>query len=115
MAAIGLPLFILSSLTRPVRQVSLEWELAVVNAEADVSLDDPVVSEFRRLLDRLDEKCFNSRREIVETCIAGYRYQKERGDLDSLLEFTRQAEQMIPRQTGGKADVRQTVSDMLTP
>ena len=35
MAAIGLPLFILSSLTRPVRQVSLEWELAVVNAEAD--------------------------------------------------------------------------------
>lgn len=113
-AGILLPVIIIWSLTRPPKEMPLEWELAVVNAEARVPLDHPTVSEFRRLLDGLEKKCSNSRREITEVCIAAHYFRKERGNLDTLLEFTSDVDEAIPRDLDFKMDVKKVVRAMIT-
>ncbi len=75
-AALSFPVIILWSLTQSAVEMSPEWELAVVNAGAQLSSDHPTVGEFRELLDRLEEKCLNPRRVIVEICITAYLWRK---------------------------------------
>jgi len=83
-----------------------------VNAEVQISASDPTVGEFLGLLDRLEEKSSNSRREIADLCMAGYLWRKERGNLDTLLEFTRSVARDLPDQEG-EADLREFIRDML--
>ncbi|MDA2938602.1 hypothetical protein MYX75_10110 [Acidobacteria bacterium AH-259-A15] len=113
-AGILLPVIIIWSLTKSPKEVPLEWELAVVNAEARVPVDHPTVSEFGGLLDRLERKCSNSRREITEVCIAAHYFRKERGSLDTLLEFTSDVDEAIPKDLDFKMDVKKVVRAMIT-
>ena len=111
--ALCFPVIILLSLTQPAVEMSPEWELAVVNAGAQLPSDHPTVGEFRELLDRLEEKCLNPRREIVEICITAYLWRKERGDLDTLLEFTQSVDEGIPAGLDFELDLQTIVRAML--
>lgn len=100
---------------QPTRQVPLAWELAVVNADGDLPVDHPSVVEFREILDRLEARCSNSRREIVEVCIAAYYYRKERAGLDTLMELTQTIEGAIGSDAARVSDIREIVRQMLPP
>ncbi|MCH8819261.1 MAG: hypothetical protein IIB03_02955 [Acidobacteria bacterium] len=93
--------------------MSIEWELATVNANERVSTNHPTIDEFRILLDRLEGKCSNSRREIADICMMGYLYLKERGNLDTLLEFTEKVDDAIPEDLDVAMDLTQLVRAML--
>ena len=111
--ALFFPVIILWSLTQPAAEMSPEWELAVVNAGAQLPSDHPTVGEFRALLDRLDEKCLNPRREIVEICITAHLWRKERGNLDTLLEFVQSIDDAIPEKLDSELDLQTIVRAML--
>lgn len=113
--ALFFPIIILWSLMQPIREVPLAWELAVVNADGDLPVDHPSVAEFREILDRLETRCSNSRREIVEVCIAAYYYRKERGSFDTLTELTQTIEGAIGSEIARAADIREIVRQMLPP
>jgi hypothetical protein len=93
--------------------MSPEWELAIVNAGAQLPSDHPTVGEFGVLLDRLEEKVSNSRPEIVEICITAYLWRKERGHLDTLLEFTNSIDERIADPVGSPLEMETIVLDML--
>lgn len=107
------PIIILWSLTESPVERSLEWEMAAVHANAQVPSDHPTVAEFHILLDRLEEKCSNSRREIAEMCITAYLWQKERGNLDTLLEFTESVAKAIPETLQVKMDLKRLLLAMM--
>ncbi len=111
--ALCFPVIIFLSLTQPTVEMSPEWELAVVNAGAQLPSDHPTVGEFRELLDRLEERVSDSRPEIVEICITAYLWRKERGDLDTLLEFTRSVDEGIPTGLDFELDLETVVRSML--
>ncbi len=111
--ALLFPVIILWSLTQPAVEMSPEWELAVVNAGTQLPSDHPTVAEFRELLDRLEEKCSNSRRDIVEICINAYLWRKERGDLDTLFEFIQSIDEATPVELDFELDLQTIVRGML--
>ena len=111
--ALFFPVIILLSLTQPTVEMSPEWELAVVNAGTQLPSDHPTVAEFRVLLDRLEEKCSNPRRDIVEICITAHLWRKERGDLDTLLGFIQSIEKAIPEELDFELDLQTIVRAML--
>ncbi len=111
--ALLFPVIILWSLTQPATKMSPEWELAVVNAGTQLSSDHPTVGEFRALLDRLEERCLNTRQEIVEICITAHLWRKERGDLDTLLEFVQSIDEGIPEKLDSELDLQTIVRAML--
>ena len=87
--------------------------MATVNANERVSTNHPTIDEFRILLDRLEGKCSNSRREIADICMMGYLYLKERGNLDTLLEFTEKVDDAIPEDLDVAMDLPQLGRAML--
>ena len=102
--ALSFPVIIFWSLTQPAVEMTPEWELAIVNAGAQLPSDHPTVGEFRVLLARLEEKVSNSKPEIVEICITAYLWRKERGHLDTLLEFTNSIDDLAKdRRPGGQS------------
>jgi len=107
------PVIIFLSLTDAPVDMSIEWELAIINANSQVPPNQPSVEEFRILLDRLEEKCSNSRRNIADICITGYLYLKERGSLDTLLEFTHNVDDAIPAGVDVAMDLTQLVRAMM--
>ena len=107
------PVVLFLSLTDAPADLSLEQELAIVNANDQVSSNHPTLDEFRILLDRLERKCFTSRREIADICMMGYLYRKERGSLDTLLEFTQQVDEVIPDHVDLAVDLAQLVLAMI--
>ena len=111
--ALCFPVIIFWSLTQPAVEMSPEWELAIVNAGAQLPSDHPTVGEFRVLLDRLEEKVSNSRPEIVEICITAYLWRKERGHLDTLLEFTNAIDERIVDPVGSPLEMETIVLEML--
>ena len=111
--ALLFPVIILWSLTQPVAEMSPEWELAVVNAGKQLPSDHPTVGEFRSLLERLEERCLNPRQEIVEICITAHLWRKERGDLDTLLEFVQSIDEAIPQKLDFELDLQTIVRAML--
>lgn len=111
--ALVFPVVIFLSLTDAPDAMSIEWELATVNANERVSTNHPTIDEFRILLDRLEGKCSNSRREIADICMMGYLYLKERGNLDTLLEFTEKVDDAIPEDLDVAMDLTPLVRAML--
>lgn len=109
------PILVILSLSDPAEEQPVEWELAVVNFEEKVPRNHPSVAQFGQLLDRLEEHCANSRREIAEVCIAAHHLRKRKGSSQSLLEFTTEVEEaaLLSRGSGGKVDVRTVVEPML--
>lgn len=109
------PLLVILSLSDSAEEQAVEWELAVVNSERRVPADHPTVSQFGYLLDRLEENCTNSRREIAEVCIAVHNLRKRRGSSQTLLEFTTELEEavMMNRGSGEEVDLRVVVEPML--
>ena len=107
------PVLIFLSLSNPPVAMSVASELAVVNAGEQISSNDPTVDEFRILLDRLEKKCPNSRRDIADICMVGYLYRKERGSLDTLLEFTQKVDDAIPEEVEVAVDLVELVGAML--
>lgn len=112
-AGLLLPVIILWSLSSSSLEMSLEWELAVINAGEQVPSDHPTVSEFRILLDRLEKKSSNPRREIGDICITAYLWRKERGSFETLLEFTEVVDRAIPADLAMEMDLKQLVQAML--
>ena len=111
--ALLFPVIILWSLTQSAVEMSPEWELAVVHAGMRLPSDHPSVGEFRALLDRLDEKCLNPRQEMVEICITAHLWRKERGDLDTLMEFVQSIDEAIPEELDFELDLQTIVRAML--
>ena len=111
--ALSFPVIILWSLTQPATKMSPEWELAVVNAGTQLPSDHPTVGEFSALLDRLEKGCLNTRQEIVEICITAHLWRKERGDLDTLLEFVQSIDEAIPENLDSELDLQAIVRAML--
>ncbi|MCZ6485020.1 MAG: hypothetical protein O6826_04915 [Acidobacteria bacterium] len=112
-AGLLLPVIILWSLSSSSLEMSLEWELAVINAGEQVPADHPTVSEFRILMDRLEKKCSSPRREIGEICITAHLWRKERGSFETLLEFTESVDRAIPPDLAMKMDLKKLVQAML--
>ena len=110
---LAFPVVLFLSLTDAPADLLLEQELAIVNANDQVSLNHPSLDEFRILLDRLETKCSNSRREIADICMMGYLYRKERGSLDTLLEFTQKVDEVIPDNVDVEFDLVQLVRAMM--
>jgi hypothetical protein len=111
--ALVFPVVIFLSLTDAPVDRSIEWELAIVNANDQVASNHPAINEFRILLDRLEKKCSNSRQDIADICMTGYLYRKERGNLDTLLEFTQKVDEAVPDHFEGAVDLTQLVRAML--
>ncbi len=112
-AGLLLPVIILWSLSSSPLEMSLEWELAVINAGEQVPSDHTTVAEFRILLDRLEKKSSSPRREIGEICITAHLWRKERGSFETLLEFTESVDRAIPPDLAMKMDLKQLVQAML--
>jgi len=113
--ALAFPLIILWSLSNPTPEMTLEMEMAVVNAGKKVSAGDNTIGEFRGLLDQLEDRTSNSRREVADLCIAAYLWRKERGHLDSLLEFVEEVESMLPPEGTNRTDLKPMLQEMLEP
>lgn len=111
--ALVFPVVIFLSLTDAPVDMSIARELAIVNANEQVPSNHPTIDEFRILLDRLEKKCSNSRRDIADICMTGYLYRKERGNLDTLLEFTQKVDAAIPDHVDRVVDLTQLVRAML--
>ena len=111
--ALLFPLVIFLSLSDPPVEMSVARELAIVNAGDQVSSNHPTIEEFRILLDRLEGKCSSSRRDIADICMMGYLYRKERGSLDTLLEFTQKVDDAIPEEVEVAVDLVELVRAML--
>ena len=111
--ALFFPVVIFLSLTDAPVDMSIEWEMAIVHAHDQVPSTHPTVDEFRILLDRLEKKSSNSRRDIADICMTGYLYRKERGNLDTLLEFTQKVDEAVPDDVDVAVDLTQLVRAML--
>ncbi len=111
--ALFFPVVIFLSLSDAPVDMSIARELAIVNANGQVPAGHPIIDEFRVLLDRLEKKSSSSRREIADICMTGYLYRKERGNLDTLLEFTQRIDQAIPDNFDAAVDLTQLVRAML--
>ena len=107
------PVVIFLSLTDAPVEMSMAWELAIVNANSKVSANHPTIDKFQILLDRIEEKCSNTRRDIAEVCMMGYLYRKERGSLDTLLEFTQKVDDSIPAGADVAMDLTPLVRAMM--
>ena len=107
------PVIIFLSLTDQPEQMSIEWELAIVNASDQVSRDHPTVNEFKNMLDRFENKCLNSRQDIADACVVGYLYRKERGNLDTLMEFMQEVNEAIIEDSDDPVDIRELVRAIL--
>lgn len=112
--ALAFPVLVLLSLSNEPVERSVEWELAVVNAGTQLSPDHPSVAEFRQLLNRLEQKSSNSRREIADICIYAHLWFKERGSLESLLEFTQKVDRAIPGELQTEIDLEKLVWGMMS-
>ena len=104
------PVIIFLSLTDQPEQMSIEWELAIVNASDHVSRDHPTVNEFKNILDQFENKCLNSRQDIAKVCVEGYYYRKERGNLDTLMEFMQEVNAAIVEDSDDPVDIRELVA-----
>ena len=107
------PVVIFLSLTDAPVEMSMAWELGIVNANSKVSANHPTIDKFQILLDRIEEKCSNTRRDIAEVCMMGYLYRKERGSLDTLLEFTQKVDDSIPAGADVAMDLTPLVRAMM--
>jgi hypothetical protein len=74
---------------------SLEYKLAVVNADGYVSEGDASVAEFQRLLDALSRYCPESRERIADMLVVTNQNIGERGGSESLLETARNLEHIL--------------------
>ena len=71
------------------------------------------MGEFSALLDRLEKRCLNTRQEIVDICITAHLWRKERGDLDTLLEFVQSIDEAVPENLDSELDLQAIVRAML--
>ncbi len=111
--ALLLPLIIIWSMTTPAKEMSIEWQLAVVNAENQVPEHHPSVFEFAQLLDSLEGKYSNSRSEIAQVSMTAHAFLRERGSLLTLMEFTTRLDDSIPDDLDLKMDVRKVARAMM--
>ena len=104
--AILLPLIIIWSISTPPKEMSLERQLAVIDAGEQLPEYHSNVAKSLLLLDSLEKKCSNSRQEIARVCLATYRFLAERGSLLTLLEFIQQIDESIPEHLNSKIDIK---------
>ena len=75
---------------------SPEQMLAAVSAGAAVAADDPIVGEFRAVLDILDEKCPDDRQDIADIGVSTHDAVTERGLDITLLQMLQDLSDNIP-------------------
>ena len=80
---------------------TLEYKLAVVHKGGFVAEDDPLVSQFGRLLDSLTGKCRNGRQGVSDIGVRAQEILKERGVDLSLLEVMKGIDGSIPQEASG--------------
>jgi hypothetical protein len=76
--------------------VTLEYELATINAGFRVGSSDPAIYQFLSLLDSLERKCSNSRQQIADATVAAHEQLKEKGVRMTLMEVMRNLNNAIP-------------------
>ena len=105
--AVLLPLIIIWSMSTSPKEMSLEWQLAVIDAGEQLPEYHSNVAKSLLLLDSLEKKCSNSREEIARVCLATYSFLAERGSLLTLLEFIQQINESIPEHLDSKIDIKE--------
>ena len=75
---------------------SLEYKLAVVHEGGFVAEDDPLVQQFRQVLDSLEPKCTESRQKIADMGVAAHDLLKDKGVSLSLLRVMQDVDYSIP-------------------
>ncbi len=80
---------------------TVEYELAVINAGYRVESSDPSISQFSSLLDRIERKCINSRRQIADAAVAAQGLLKEKGIRMQLIDVMRNLNNAIPEEAAG--------------
>jgi len=76
---------------------SVEYQLAVINEGGYVEEDDPVVDEFKTLIDSIDEKVIEEPTEIGDILVTAQEILWDKYKIRiSLLEITKNLEQSLP-------------------
>jgi len=94
---------------------TLEYQLAVINAGYRVPYGHPSISEFHKLLDRIQRKCRNGRRAIGDMTVFAHKQLKEKGVRIALLELMENLDYSIPDEAvGANLDYAEIVAAYLT-
>lgn len=76
---------------------SVEYQLAVINEGGYVEEDDPVVDEFKSLVESIDKKVVEGPTEIGDILVTGQEILADKYDIRiSLLELTSNLEESLP-------------------
>lgn len=67
------------------REPSLEYKLAAIHSGGHVRDDDPLVSRFRSILDRLEGRCPESRQQLADMGVTGRDLLRQKGVDEALL------------------------------
>jgi hypothetical protein len=80
-----------------VKEYSVEYQLAVINESGHVEEDDPVVKEFKTLVDSIDKKAVEGPTEIGDILVTAQEILWNQFKIRiSLLELTRNLEKSLP-------------------
>jgi len=94
---------------------TLEYQLAVINAVYRVPYSHPSISKFRKLLDSIQRKCRNGRREIGDMTVFAHKQLKEKSVRITLLELMEKLDYSIPSEAiGANLDYAEIVAAYLT-
>jgi len=79
------------------KEYSVEYQLAVINESGHVEEDDPVVNEFKTLVDSIDKKAVEGPTEIGDILVTAQEILRDKYKIRiSLLELTRNLDQALP-------------------
>lgn len=86
-----------SSSPEETKEYSVEYQLAVINESGHVEENDPVVKEFKILVDSINEKVIESPTEIGDILVTAQEILRDTYKIKiSLLELTRNLDQSLP-------------------
>lgn len=94
---------------------TLEYKLAVINAGYRVPDNDSSISRFGSLLDSIQRKCRNGRRQIADMTVFAQRQLEEKGVKIALLELMEKLDYSIPNEAiGANLDFAEVTAAFIT-
>jgi hypothetical protein len=78
------------------QEESIEYKLASIHNGGRVTKSDPLVAQFRRVLDQLEAKCPESRQQLADMGVKGQELLRDENIKESLLGIFRNWRASIP-------------------
>lgn len=79
---------------------SVEYKLAVIDRGGNLDTDDPLVGQFRSVLDALVEKCSDSRQRIADMGVTAQGLLQDKGVDVGLIRVMQDVDRSIPSGLG---------------